>query len=136
MSLFIESLAKKIIEYMNYRDSEILSLKKELSIIKTQMDKGYISCGHINARFDLQDDLECHNCSLTVCKGCLDDTWVFTKYTNEGAKVLNSKDVNKKNLDVFYEMTEHHMFCSKECFKKYYGDYPIINKCYTVIRIQ
>jgi 3',5'-cyclic AMP phosphodiesterase CpdA len=103
------------------------------------MDKGYIACAHIIGGFDLhmQDEsFQCHNCSLSVCTECLNDTWVFTEYTDEGDKVLNSKDVNKKNSDVFYEMTEYHMFCSKECFEKYYGDYPIINKCYTVIRIQ
>jgi hypothetical protein len=39
MSLFIESLTRKITEHMNYRDSEILSLKKELSIIREKWIK-------------------------------------------------------------------------------------------------
>jgi len=32
--------------------------------------------------------------------------------------------------DIFYEMTEHRMYCSRYCFKEYYGEFPVVGKCY------
>jgi len=83
MSLFIESLAKRIIECMKYRDEEIISLKDELAILKEQKRIGSIACGHIIDKFEMNDQdggFYCENCWAKVCCKCLDETWIFTTY--------------------------------------------------------
>ena len=120
MSLFIDALAKRIFYYMNYRDEEIEYLKEQNS-------KGDIVCG----RYCGEIHIVCDVCLFGSCEDCIDHSeWVFMGLRDGGDIVLNPNDENEE-----MELWDYRMFCSHVCFKKYYGEDPVIGQMYQKIHL-
>ena len=129
MSLFMEALSKQIICHMNHNNKEIISLKTKLSELESQLSKGCVVCCHmiIGGSNDVQYSFDCNMCGLLTCDECIDKTWTFATYTDNEmlpVQVLDADEI------LFSDITDEMMYCSHDCFKKCYGELPVVNKYY------